>query len=121
VIEPPKTPEDCAAIFELAGFRDAFPIAWYAFLLALICPALLACSHAIEYDNGTTSAVYPSVTVYERYNSTWMEIHNPNPAEYAAILQPRVTHLGSCSPSPSCNRDNSISMVIGRFVHYVLQ
>jgi len=38
--------------------RDAFLVAWYAFLFALICPALLACSHGMGMEiSGNASGI----------------------------------------------------------------
>jgi len=42
----------------MPDLRNAFLLAWYAFILALICPALLACSHAMSMEvSGNASGI----------------------------------------------------------------
>jgi len=70
----------------MPDIRDAF---WYAFLLAMICPALLACSHGMSMEiSGNASGIGSQEHSIEAAGQLIESVHDdlPNKRSWAIFL-----------------------------------
>jgi len=70
----------------MPDIRDAF---WYAFLLAMICPALLACSHGMSMEiSGNASGIGSQEHSIEAAGQRIESVHDdlPNKRSWAIFL-----------------------------------
>ncbi len=73
----------------MSDFRDAFLIAWYAFLLALVCPAIMA-AHGQDYMSisGNASGIGVQDHSLEAAGQLIESVHDelPNKRSWAMFL-----------------------------------
>ncbi|MFA5376634.1 MAG: hypothetical protein WC455_12880 [Dehalococcoidia bacterium] len=73
----------------MTDFRDAFLIAWYAFLIALICPAIMAANGQVSMEiSGNASGIGIQEHSVEAAGQLIESVHDalPNKRSWAMFL-----------------------------------